>query len=400
MPIAKHPISALTEADLQALVTGGVREDRTLEFKQDTYGASDDARVEFLADISAFANTLGGDLVLGVEEAQGVASASVGMATVTDIDQEILRLTQIARSGLQPRLPVLELHPVPLTGGRHALVIRVGRSYQAPHRVIFKGRNRFWARSSVSRYEPDVDELRALFSVAPQVATRVREMRSDRVVRILAGETPIPLKDDPGISILHLIPLASADPMPRQVDLDRLRSAGAWFPWGATGYNERKNFDGFLTYSSAEGEKTRAYIQVFRSGVVEVAATGTVLVHNMTRTVWVKQLARDFVQQVHKLVPVLLSAEVDPPYSVQLTISGVRGTTFRVENTNPAFLLHHASLAVERDTLFFMDALLAEGDSTFGQIATALKPTLDQLFQTAAYRACPWFNADGSVRLT
>ena len=112
---------------MQALIAGGVREGRTLDFKRDTYGANDDARAEFLADTSALANTLGGDLVLGMDEEQGVAVALPGLRSGIDADQEILRLTQIAQTGLQPRLPSLEMNAVPLPAGGHALVIRVRR---------------------------------------------------------------------------------------------------------------------------------------------------------------------------------------------------------------------------------------------------------------------------------
>lgn len=95
------------------------------------------------------------------------------------------------------------------------------------------------------------------------------------------------------MSILHIIPLSVADPIAKSIDLDRLRSqTSAWIPWGAGGYNARRNFDGFVTYSAAEGTVTRAYIQVFRSGMIEVVATGGVRVRGATRTVWVDHLAQ------------------------------------------------------------------------------------------------------------
>lgn len=400
MPIAKHPLSAVTEADLQAMITGGVREDRTLDFKRDTYGASDDSRAEFLADISALANTLGGDLVLGMDEEQGVGSALPGLGGKIDADQEILRLTQMAQTGLRPRLPSLEMRAVPLAAGGHALLIRVGRSYQAPHRVVFKGRNRFWARSSGGKYEPDVDELRALFSAAPQVATRLREIRSDRVAQVLAGETPVPLIEEPGVSLLHIIPLAAAGPTPRAPNLERMRSQmGAWAPWGAYGFNEHRNFDGFVRYSGAEGDKTQAYCQVFRSGMVEVVAANAVSVREARRTVWVTELAKLFLNQILAALPALRQGEVDPPYSVQLTLAGVRGASFRVEESFSSLRALHPSLPAERDVLHFVDAIVGEDDTTQDQVALAVRPTLDQLYQTASYRNCPWFNPDGSLNL-
>jgi predicted HTH transcriptional regulator len=39
-------------------------------------GGSDRDRKEFLADVSAFANPSGGDIVIGIEEDEGVAGAA------------------------------------------------------------------------------------------------------------------------------------------------------------------------------------------------------------------------------------------------------------------------------------------------------------------------------------
>lgn len=400
MPLPKHPLSAVVEADLRRLVDDGAREDRTLEFKRESYAGSDDARAEFLADVSALANTLGGDIVLGIDEEQGVATALPGLGANLDADQEILRLTQMAQSGLQPRLAALEMWAVPLAKGGSALVIRVGHSYQGPHRVTFKGRNRFWARSGAGRYEPDVAELRALFSAAPELAARLRDLRSDRVARVIAGETPVKLEDVPGVVIMHIIPLAAAAPFPAQVDLERLRSqTSAWFPWGGSGYNERRNFDGFVTFPGQEGQAQRSYLQVFRNGMVEVAASGIVESKGGQpgqRRVAAEHLAKRVLHQLRRVLPALRGADVDPPYSVQLTMAGVRGSTFEADDRKGWRILDPA-LPVERDVLSFTDALVGENDVTPGQLATALRPMLDQLFQTAGHHTTPWFNADGSL---
>jgi len=102
----------------------------------------------------------------------------------------------MARSGLEPRISNLQTKAVPIGSGGCVLIVRVPRSYSAPRRVIFRGRNRFWARSSAGKYEPNVEELRAMFFFAPQLAERMREFRLNRVAHIAAGDTPVPLLDD------------------------------------------------------------------------------------------------------------------------------------------------------------------------------------------------------------
>jgi hypothetical protein len=137
---------------------------------------------EFLADISSFANTSGGDLVIGIDAKDGVPTAFNPFPEAAD--RELCRLDQMAQSGLEPRIPKLQTHSVPVASGGSVLIIRATRSYNAPHRVIFKGRNRFWARSAARKYEPNVDELRAMFTLAPRLADRMRDFRMERIARI------------------------------------------------------------------------------------------------------------------------------------------------------------------------------------------------------------------------
>jgi predicted HTH transcriptional regulator len=136
----------LAEADLLLLVTNSVAEGRDLEYKRDWPGNSDDDRKEFLADVSSLANAQGGDLVFGVEDADGIATAIPGVDP-TNQDAAILRLENILRDGIEPRLSV-RVHWILLSNGRGALVIRVPGSLAAPHRVIFKNSGRFFNRNS------------------------------------------------------------------------------------------------------------------------------------------------------------------------------------------------------------------------------------------------------------
>ncbi len=99
-------LESITERDLQALVDDQKAERKTLEYKQTLPGGSDDNRKEFLADVSSFANASGGHLLFGFEEQAGVPQKLVG-AQVDDIDGLKLRLENMLRDGLSPRLLIL-----------------------------------------------------------------------------------------------------------------------------------------------------------------------------------------------------------------------------------------------------------------------------------------------------
>ena len=56
------PLETVTSADIDALVTNGRSESTQLDYKLTLPRGTDDDKKEFLADVSAFANTLGGDI--------------------------------------------------------------------------------------------------------------------------------------------------------------------------------------------------------------------------------------------------------------------------------------------------------------------------------------------------
>jgi hypothetical protein len=108
--------------------------------------------------------------------------------------------------------------------------------------------------------------------------------------------------------------------------------------------------------------------------------------------------ARKFgLTQVRALTEVLRETGIDASYSVHLTVSGVRGATFIVPNPNALLRGQESPFPIQRDVLSFVDVLLTESDIALPQLEVALKPTLDQLFQTAGLAYAPTFKIEGSL---
>lgn len=183
-------IADVDHATLQALVENRVPEGKTIEYKRKLPGRSDGDVVPLLGAAASFANTAGGDLLLGVETKDGIPVELPGIE-IASVDREILRLEHVLLNGLEPRVPRPELGPVEVATGRYVLIIRIPRSWVGPHRV--QKNSKFYARTSAGRYELDVGELRAAFTASEAIPTRIRDFRTERLARIHSRETPVPL---------------------------------------------------------------------------------------------------------------------------------------------------------------------------------------------------------------
>ncbi|MFC1492299.1 helix-turn-helix domain-containing protein [Nitrospinota bacterium] len=146
-----RPLEEIEQVDLQNLIDTEVREGTTIDYKREISLDTGDEKREFLADVSSFANAAGGDLVIGMDEENGAPSAYPGL-DLPDPDSEILRIENLIRSGIAPRLPGIAIKLILLDGGRFVMVIRIGRSWVSPHRVIFRSHDKFYGRNSGGKY--------------------------------------------------------------------------------------------------------------------------------------------------------------------------------------------------------------------------------------------------------
>jgi predicted HTH transcriptional regulator len=196
-------LNEITELDIVALINNGVAEGRTIEYKRELPGNGDAEKKEFLADVSSFANTAGGDLVFGMDENQGLPTRVVGLQA-GDLDLEIRRLESMLAAGLSPRIRY-EMRVVTTAGVQRMLIVRIERSWEGPHRVVFQGHDKFYGRNSAGKYPLDVNELRGAFTLSSTVTDRIRAFRTDRIIALGNNQTPVPFTDTPKV-VLHCYP--------------------------------------------------------------------------------------------------------------------------------------------------------------------------------------------------
>ena len=379
----------ITEENLQALIDNKVVERKTIEYKQALPSNSDKGKREFLADVSSFANTSGGDLIYGIiEDKKTGAPKSLEGLSIENVDQEILRLDNMIRAGIEPRMPSVSIRHIPLKNSRVALIIRVAKSWISPHRVTYKGHDKFYSRSSNGKYPLDVAELRVAFNLSETITERIRNFRLDRISKIFDNETPVPFYDNPKI-VLHLIPIISFNPA-QSYDIEKIASQPAKLkPIYCSGWNDRYNLDGFLSYSAGREEKSHSYVQLYRNGIIE--AVEGLLLEPHEETLFIPSIAyeKELIISLTNYLSLLKTLNVELPIFIFLTLLRVKGYLMAV---NTWRFRTHETHTIDRDVLLLPEVIVGSYDTPSDKI---LKPCFDSIWNACGFPRDLYYNAAG-----
>lgn len=383
------PLEKITFADIDRFVQEKWPEGKTVDYKRDTYGGKDDDKKELLKDVSSFANTLGGDILIGVDEDKGVPTGIPGV-TLLDIDKEKLRLEGIIRQGLEPRVE-FGIHHVSTPSATLVLIIRVKESLLFPHRVVFQGKfGEFWARSSAGKFSMDTDELRRAFTLSDSIYEEIRAFRHNRVAQVTAGETPMPLMPG-GKVILHLVPISSF--RSRQVfDVATMPQLSTQFPpMAASGWDHRLNLDGHVSYGGGKSGGCRSYTQFFRNGSVEAVLTDVVREEKQEGKLllagyYERTLTLEY-QFFKRLLSGLSEIGVQPPVWCFLAITGVKGARIPTDDH-----FGDENRAIDRDILMLPERII---DDLRADSATILRPMFDLVWNASGFIRSFNFDSNG-----
>jgi hypothetical protein len=384
MPITRINFDDLCEADLLTLLENQAPEGIVLDYKRGLYGKSDADNREFLKDISSFANTAGGHVVIGITEKGGLPTELLGVEADLDIEQQ--RLESLLRDRMEPRVHGIRMGPVLLENGRRALVIRIPKSWNPPHAVLDKKFRLIFARNSAGVHEASVDEMRSMFTAGLTILERSREFQRQRMEEIHSGEGPgpSPFVGEGGRIVLHIIPFSAFG----SDTLDLRLVQGQYLPpvW-FSGYNKfGYNPDGYYTTESTSD--CSGYVQVFRNGIVESAAGDVRAKQGQTFVMYAGNIESEIASKVADYMAMLSRAEVPPPMFVML--SGVRMHQTAVVNTRPT-----ATQPVLRKSDWILPAVAIEDYGRKEDYCQALKPMLDAIWNAAGYERSPSYESDG-----
>jgi hypothetical protein len=319
----------ITGADIAALVERRAVENRTLEFKRELPGTSDADGKEFLADVTSFANTNGGDLIFGLEEADGGASA-IHPIPNANAEREMLRLENLLRDGVEPRLQRVRLRWIGTHPDRGVLLLRIPGSLAGPHRIRFRNSGRFYGRNSRGKYEMDTFDLRQAFTASEHFPARLRTLHANAVASSSGGSFPFRLVDGP-VAIATIIPLSYLRET-RSVDVS---FENALLPPNAGGgFNFLNTLEGVVAHTPILDGRQSPYDMVLgyalthwrgRTDTGWAIGAEREMRGQTARLVWPERFENGLIDMGRSTAIKLKALGVEGPWAVLVTIDGVEG---------------------------------------------------------------------------
>lgn len=269
---------SLSDLTFQNIKDLSIPESETLDYKERVEN-SDSGKKNFVRDVCAFANTEGGDLVIGVKEQNLVPETYPGIESPAETQA---RLTDIIASRIEPRIHGISFKVIEIDGmGKNLLIVRIPKSYNGPH--FDNGARSFFRRHNQRNDPMSWKEISESFRSRRSVFDRIRDFLNRRIQGFFSSDGKVdwmnlgpPVALVQGItSIIHLIPVQSFE-KDEFLNVQKLRedygSVGP-FPLVLTreglSWQEisRLNIDGILCFQAPGANY--AYTQMFRNGAIE-----------------------------------------------------------------------------------------------------------------------------------
>ena len=256
--------------DIEFLVDNKVAEGLLLDYKVQNYSRTNNGKKELLKDITAFANSSGGDLIIGVGDDKYNQASFISGIETNNIAEEVNRIEQIVYSGTEPKLNSFKVKYLKLDDGKYIIIVRVEASPLFPHMISFQKNNRFYIRKSDKNILLDAYELKNIFLKSENIFENIKNENKKRISRIYSGDSIIPIDGDRPKILINFIPYHSVI----NDKIFNFKNITLGFPI------QRINFDGILGYKTNQNGIS-SYCQLYRNGILEFASTTSKVFSNI-----------------------------------------------------------------------------------------------------------------------
>jgi len=398
-----NDIAEITLEDLQHLIDNGIGESKTLEYKKELHIDTGDERKEFLADISAFANCDGGIIIYGIEEdIKTRLPSNICGIIINNEDTMILKIENLIRDSIKPRIPEIKYRVLQIISKKeYILIIQIKPSYIIPHRVIYKGHDKFYARNSKGKYPMDIEELRQLFTLSDTLYKKIDYYVLERI-QIIGSNRYGVLPSDHPVFVMQAIPLQafrSKDFMSITHIKDSITKSGdrAF----RNGYDMQICIDGIALKppQNSYGKQSSAIGHYYTNGVVEKATSkffnpyfesSNVKPSVKLKMIYKQPLVKEIIKNVGGILLYYKELGVAPPIVLSCSIINGEGFTMPVDNWLDV------EGEIDRSLLLVPNLLINEFETKIEEI---IQPILDSIWNSCGFSKCQFYDDEGNFLL-
>lgn len=394
MRLLDKPLGSITSEDILYLKNNRIQESKTLEYKRELPGNTDNDKKEFLADVTAFANTYGGIIIYGIEEEKddqnknsGIPKEIVGLNNI-NTDYEKQRLENILRDGVDPRLSNVMFKDIDING-HLVLLINIPRSLVAPHIIWFQKSSRFYCRTNTGKYQMDVREIRQAFLQTDEWERRADNFRRNRIMDVRALKFISNLHIQ-GSFFIHIIPLGSRE---TNIDFNKHHEKLSTLlrPYFYLNYDNRFNLDGLFVFGNRQQGGTKiceSYIQYFRNGGIEIFTSNLDYRSESPITLDGSKFMNFVIENIKTYFSYTSNLGVEAPIVVYISYFDSRDV--RLTSSTP--IVSGKYIEYPDYNQFDRDEILLPGiyvEDTNADVLQFLRPAFDAFWQAAGWSGCP-----------
>ena len=218
-------------------------------------------------------------------------------------------------------------------------------------------------------------------------ASEALTFRDDRLSKMDSAELPVTLFDAPR-AVLHVVP-ASAFEAGAHVAVARLHELAPEHGPRGEEADVLFNFDGFVTRVAGEEDTSLSYVQMFRSGAVEIVHVDLLTSDDEESTIDTARFERTLLQEARQWIAIQKELGARAPVFLMLSLQRVNGLSLDGDEKADENAGGHP---IDRNELVMPEAVLASFDD---DAARALKPLFDAVWNAAGCARSPNFSRDG-----
>lgn len=381
--------------DIERLVENKIAENKSIEYKLELHIDKGEEKKEFLYDITSFVNSDGGAIIYGVSELKDEAGKNTGIPSniiglsVDNFDELIRKIEDVIKTGVEPNIPDIIIKPLQKDDNK-LLIIGLPKTIGLPRMVTYNSTNKFYRRRNSGKYLIDVYEMNQMFKENSEIIEELDNFRLTRFEKVKKNEFILNVNSQ-NFTLIHVCPVSYFKYNTLSLSDENLLNAirRRLVPIGASGWDYRHNFEGFLQYNFDLHEKLVAsYTQVFRNGIIEFFTNGLHNTIDEKRVFYLGDLELQVIDSVKNSLQIYKDHEVSPPFAVNITLSDMLnrfvniGQFFRINNS--PFLL---------DNIFVPNVVINDFEDN---IEKRLKGSFDIIWQSAGNKESPYYDVDGN----